>query len=78
MQVFERKVDGYKGICASKLSFLLFIDQPHVDGSSRNAVVLARNIDGYSEICRLVTDRNLNDDEFDLAMAYKVVFVRKY
>ncbi|MDH4184503.1 MAG: PHP domain-containing protein, partial [Nitrospinota bacterium] len=37
-------------------------------GGFGHAVALARNLAGYSEICRLVTARHL-DDRFDLAMA---------
>ncbi len=35
----------------------------------RNIVLIARNIAGYGEICRVITDRHLNEDDFEIAMA---------
>jgi len=42
--------------------------EPRLCSSSRRAVLLARNLDGYRTLCRLVTTRHLNP-EFDLAEA---------
>jgi len=44
------------------------IDSPAEDPAAERAVFLARTREGYSELCRIITERHLADD-FDLAAA---------
>ncbi|VAX16168.1 DNA polymerase III alpha subunit [hydrothermal vent metagenome] len=68
--VEAQRVAGEAGV---KNIFGTVIDQPRAKAprakAPRNIILIARNIAGYGEICRVITDRRLNEDNFEIAMA---------
>jgi len=67
----QKRADQVGGV---RHIFGVVVDQPEggalaLPKPSRYIVALARNQDGYAEICRLVTERSLNEAKFDIAMS---------